>query len=146
MTGTSASSVGAASPLDLRSFPQAGVAVVFGASGGIGGALLAAIRAEQSFDHVVAFSRSTSPSIDLLDEASLERAASFAAEKGELRLVRRCCMDRRGIVNLSVRRAEGRRFFSEVRSGRSACLGDLAPNPEGALARSAGQSAVTVSG
>ena len=42
-----------------------------------------------------------------------------------------------GIVNLSVRWAEGRRFFSEVRSGRSACLGDLAPNPEGALARSA---------
>ncbi len=33
--------------------------------------------------------------------------------------------------------AEGRRFFSEVRSGRSACLGDLVPNPEGALARSA---------
>src|SRR5208283_5079019 len=87
VTGTSASSVGAASPLDLRSFPQAGVAFVFGASGGIGGALLAAIRAEQSFDHVVAFSRSTSPSIDLLDEASLERAASFAAEKGELHLV-----------------------------------------------------------
>ena len=42
-----------------------------------------------------------------------------------------------GIVNLSVRWAEGRRFSSEVRSGRSACLGDLAPNPEGALARSA---------
>ena len=42
-----------------------------------------------------------------------------------------------GIVNLSVRWAEGRRFFSEVRSGRSACLGDLAPNPERALARSA---------
>ena len=43
----------------------------------------------------------------------------------------------KGIVNLSVRWAEGRRFFSEVRSGRSACLGDLAPNPERALARSA---------
>ncbi len=41
-----------------------------------------------------------------------------------------------GIVNLSVRWAEGRRFLSEVRSGRSACLGDLAPNPKGALARS----------
>jgi hypothetical protein len=33
----------------------------------------------------------------------------------------------------------GRRkaIFLEVKSGRSACLGDLAPNPEGALARSA---------
>ena len=31
--------------LDLVSFPRAGVAVVFGASGGIGGALIEAIRA-----------------------------------------------------------------------------------------------------
>ena len=42
----------------------------------------------------------------------------------------------RGIVNLSVRWARGRRFFSEVRSDRSACP-YLAPNSEGALARSA---------
>ena len=73
--------------LTLESFPQAGVAVVFGASGGIGGALVEAIRAAEKFEHVVAFSRSTSPSIDLLDEASLERAAAFAADMGELRLV-----------------------------------------------------------
>lgn len=64
---------------DLVSFPQAGVAVVFGASGGIGRALVEAIRAAERFEHVVAFSRSTSPSIDLMDEASLERAAAFAA-------------------------------------------------------------------
>ncbi len=49
---------------------------------------------------------------------------------------RRSWRRRAGIVNLIVRWAEGRRFFSEVRSGHSACLGDLAPNPEGALARS----------
>jgi NAD(P)-dependent dehydrogenase (short-subunit alcohol dehydrogenase family) len=76
-----------AATVDLESFPQAGVAVVFGASGGIGGALLNAIRAAESFEHAVAFSRSTTPSIDLMDEASLERAAAFAADKGELRLV-----------------------------------------------------------
>lgn len=72
---------------DLGSFPQAGMAVIFGASGGIGGALVEAIRAAERFEHVVAFSRSTSPWIDLLDEASLERAAAFAADQGELRLV-----------------------------------------------------------
>jgi NAD(P)-dependent dehydrogenase (short-subunit alcohol dehydrogenase family) len=72
---------------DLRSFPKAGVAVIFGASGGIGGGLVEAIQAAERFEHVVAFSRSTSPSIDLLDEASLERAAAFAAARGELRLV-----------------------------------------------------------
>jgi NAD(P)-dependent dehydrogenase (short-subunit alcohol dehydrogenase family) len=72
---------------DLESFPPAGVAVVFGASGGIGRALVEAIRTAERFEHVVEFSRSASPSIDLLDEASLERAAAFAADKGDLRLV-----------------------------------------------------------
>ena len=72
---------------DLGSFPQAGVAVIFGASGGIGGALVEAIQAVGRFEHVIAFSRVTSPSIDLLDEASLERAAAFATTRGELRLV-----------------------------------------------------------
>lgn len=73
--------------VDLGSFSQPGVAVVFGAGGGIGGALVEAIRAAEKFEHVVTFSRSTSPSIDLLDESSLERAAAFAADLGELRLV-----------------------------------------------------------
>ena len=72
---------------DLGSFPQAGVAVIFGASGGIGGALVEAVQAAGRFDNVIAFSRGTSPSIDLLDEGSLERAAVFAAARGELRLV-----------------------------------------------------------
>ncbi len=73
--------------LGLASFPQPGVAVVFGAGGGIGEALVEAIRATKHFEQVVPFSRSTSPSIDLLDEASLERAAALAAGLGELRLV-----------------------------------------------------------
>jgi NAD(P)-dependent dehydrogenase (short-subunit alcohol dehydrogenase family) len=76
-----------AARVDLESFPKAGVAVVFGASGGIRGALAEGIRAAQRFERVVAFSRNNSPSVDLLDEASLERAAAFAASKGELRLV-----------------------------------------------------------
>ncbi len=71
----------------LRSFPQAGVAVIFGASGGIGEALVEVIQATERFEHVVAFSRSTSPPIDLLDEVSLERAVAFAAAQGELRLM-----------------------------------------------------------
>ncbi len=69
------------------SFQTRGVAVVFGASGGIGRALVQALLESQRFDHVVAFSRTTSVAIDLLDEASLERAAAFAASKGEIQLV-----------------------------------------------------------
>jgi NAD(P)-dependent dehydrogenase (short-subunit alcohol dehydrogenase family) len=64
-----------------------GVAVVFGAGGGIGAALVAALRAAARFEHVLAIGRRTSPAIDLTDEASLERAATFAADHGELRLV-----------------------------------------------------------
>ncbi len=79
---------GATSPgVDLGSFPPAGVAIVFGASGGIGRALVEALQTAKGFKKIVAFSRSTSPAIDLLDEASLARAASFAADQGELRLV-----------------------------------------------------------
>lgn len=87
MTGQFEPAGASVANVDLGSFPQPGVAVVFGAGGGIGGALVEAIRAAQTFEHVVAFSRSTSPSIDLLDEASLERAAAYAADLGELRLV-----------------------------------------------------------
>jgi len=77
----------AAGAIRLASFPEPGVAIVFGATGGIGAALVEAIRASGRFTDVLGFSRSTSPSIDLLDEDSLERAAVLAAECGDLRLV-----------------------------------------------------------
>jgi NAD(P)-dependent dehydrogenase (short-subunit alcohol dehydrogenase family) len=80
-------STGAIPIVDLGSFPKAGVAVVFGASGGIGSALVAALSSTGSFRQVAGFSRKSSPPIDLLDEASLERAATIASEAGELRLV-----------------------------------------------------------
>lgn len=67
--------------------PRPAVAVVVGAGGGIGGALLAALREEGRFARVVGLSRRSAPPIDLLDEASLARAAAFAAAQGELRLV-----------------------------------------------------------
>ncbi len=60
---------------------------MFGASGGIGNALIVALKVTSSFRKVVGFSRKTSPPIDLLDEASLERATTLAAELGDLRLV-----------------------------------------------------------
>jgi len=63
------------------------VAVVFGAGGGIGSALLSALQEQGRFNQVVGFGRRTQPAIDLLDEASLERATAFAAGFGEVRLV-----------------------------------------------------------
>jgi NAD(P)-dependent dehydrogenase (short-subunit alcohol dehydrogenase family) len=73
--------------LRLRSFARGGVAVVFGASGGVGGALVEALRTVDAFSQVIAISRNTVPAIDLLDEASIERAAKSASGQGELRLI-----------------------------------------------------------
>lgn len=75
------------SVVELGSFSKTGVAVIFGSGGGIGSALMDALRSNDSFAHLVGFNRKTTPSIDLMNEASLERAARFAAEMGELRLV-----------------------------------------------------------
>ena len=68
-------------------FPTGGIAVVFGASGGIGSALFERLQAGQNFRHVVGFSRASTPAIDLMSEATLKEAAYFAASKGEIRLV-----------------------------------------------------------
>jgi NAD(P)-dependent dehydrogenase (short-subunit alcohol dehydrogenase family) len=100
------------------------VAVVFGAGGGIGGALVDAIRAADAFAQVVAFSRSTSPPIDLLDEASLERAAALAADLGELRLV----FDATGFLHDERQRPEKSwRQLDQANLARSFALNAIGP-------------------
>ena len=68
-------------------FPEGGIAVVFGASGGIGSALVERLQASRNFRYVVGFSRASTPAMDLLIETSLKEAADFAASQGEIRLV-----------------------------------------------------------
>ena len=68
-------------------FPEGGIAVVFGASGGIGSALVERLQASRNFRYVVGFSRASMPAMDLLIETSLKEAADFAASQGEIRLV-----------------------------------------------------------
>ncbi len=67
--------------------PSHAVAVVVGAGGGIGGALLDRLHADGTFARVVALGRRTAPQLDLLDEASIAVAAAGIAASGELRLV-----------------------------------------------------------
>jgi NAD(P)-dependent dehydrogenase (short-subunit alcohol dehydrogenase family) len=72
----------------LSSLPPGGMAVVIGSTGGIGAALLAQLETDATFHTVVGLSRSSSPELDLCDEASIARAAQHVAELGvELRLV-----------------------------------------------------------
>jgi NAD(P)-dependent dehydrogenase (short-subunit alcohol dehydrogenase family) len=87
MSETSRSASGPTPPADFHSLSKTGVAVIFGSGGGIGNALMDALRSNGSFAHLVGFNRKTTPPIDLMNEASLEHAAKYAAGMGELRLV-----------------------------------------------------------
>ncbi|MBU1335642.1 MAG: SDR family NAD(P)-dependent oxidoreductase [Alphaproteobacteria bacterium] len=72
---------------DLATFPPTGLAVVIGASGGIGAALHQALSQSEGFDTVVGLSRSAD-GFDLTDEASIAQAAASVAALGlPLRLV-----------------------------------------------------------
>ena len=71
----------------LRSFPSGGTAVVIGASGAIGAAAADAIEASDAFARVVRLHRRSDPSLDLTEEASIERAAASLRDGPPVRLV-----------------------------------------------------------
>lgn len=76
--------------------PAGGVAIVVGASGGIGKALLARLSAQPRFRAVLGLGRTSSPRLDLTDEASIAAAARHVEALGaELRLV----IDASGILH-----------------------------------------------
>lgn len=64
-----------------------GVAVVIGATGGIGSAIAARMEAEGDFARVIRLSRGSQPSLDLTREETIAEAARFCAEQGEVRLI-----------------------------------------------------------
>ena len=66
----------------LESFPARGLALVIGASGGIGQVLLAQLRSEACFAHVLGFSRRSDPPLDVCREATIAHAADQAAGSG----------------------------------------------------------------
>jgi NAD(P)-dependent dehydrogenase (short-subunit alcohol dehydrogenase family) len=72
----------------VNSFPAGGIAVVIGASGGIGGAIAEALESGGHFNEVARLSRSSSPALDITSEPSIAQAAAdVAARGGKLRLV-----------------------------------------------------------
>jgi NAD(P)-dependent dehydrogenase (short-subunit alcohol dehydrogenase family) len=60
-----------------------GLAVIVGASGGIGRAMHAALAGNGFPGTIIGLSRSSDPSMDLLDEASIEAAARHVASQGQ---------------------------------------------------------------
>lgn len=72
----------------LSSFPEPASAIVVASRGGIGGALVDALKASDRFDTVVGLSRGDREPLDLLDEASIAAAADrMRALEAPLRLV-----------------------------------------------------------
>lgn len=68
--------------------PPSELALVTGASGGIGAALLQALRAGDGRRTVIGLGRNTTPPVDVTDEASIAAAAAFVGEQAlPLRLV-----------------------------------------------------------
>ena len=72
--------------IDLQSFPTGGMAVVLGASGGIGSALEAALRQSGAFETVLGLSRSAD-GFDLGDEASIAQIGRASCRERVFRAV-----------------------------------------------------------
>lgn len=68
-------------------FPAGGRAVVIGATGGIGAAVLAALENSSAFANVIGLSRAGPPPFDITDEPSVAAAAAALAEGPPVRLV-----------------------------------------------------------
>jgi NAD(P)-dependent dehydrogenase (short-subunit alcohol dehydrogenase family) len=87
---------------DCTSFRAGGIAVVFGAGGGIGNALVRRLIADRRCARVIGLSRSSTPAIDLLTETSLRDTAVFAAGLGDMRLI----IDATGFLHDETQRPE----------------------------------------
>jgi len=72
----------------LNSFPAGSSAIVIGGTGGIGAAVVDHLTQSSQFQTVLSLGRSTSPALDLGDEASIAAAAGHAKSSlSEIRLI-----------------------------------------------------------
>ena len=78
------------------------IAVVIGATGGIGRALAQALSHDAAYDLIIGLSRSSAPPLDLLSEPSIAAAAAFIATQGAPRLI----IDATGVLQSETIKAE----------------------------------------
>ena len=79
----------------MKSFPQGGLAVVIGACGGIGKALVHALERSTTFAATIGFSRSSGPALDLHNESNIAACAEHVARAGVPRLI----LDATGVLH-----------------------------------------------
>ena len=73
--------------MQMDSFPEGYRALVIGASGGIGAALVEVLRSDPRCASVTELARSTTPPLDLADSISIEQAATEVAGQGPFHLI-----------------------------------------------------------
>ena len=78
------------------------LAVVIGASGGIGSALTHALAQSARYHAVIGLSRSGTPSLELTSEPSIKACAAFVAEQGVPHLI----VDATGVLQTDARKPE----------------------------------------
>lgn len=83
-------------------FKSNAIAVVIGATGGIGNALTRALSHHAAYAAVIGLSRSSTPPLDLTSEASIAAAAAFINEQGAPRLI----IDATGVLQSETVKAE----------------------------------------
>ena len=88
----------------MRSLPEGYRALVIGASGAIGGALLQRLQSDSRCAAVLGVSRQSMPGLDLLSEASIAACAQALAAQGPFHLV----LDATGALTLNERGPEKR--------------------------------------
>jgi NAD(P)-dependent dehydrogenase (short-subunit alcohol dehydrogenase family) len=88
----------------MTSLPEGYRALVVGATGAIGGALLQQLLADPRCAAVVGVSRQSTPGLDLLSEPSIQACAQALAEQGPFHLV----LDATGALTLNGRGPEKR--------------------------------------
>lgn len=73
---------------ERHAFPSDGLALVIGATGGIGKAMTDCLRDSGQFGHVIGLARGAEPALDVTDEESIAAAAQCLGQRKEpLRLV-----------------------------------------------------------
>jgi len=72
---------------DMQSFTKNFSAIIFGATGGIGAALVAALEQNPACARVIPLSRATTPRLDIEDEASIAAASAALAPDGPYALM-----------------------------------------------------------
>ena len=88
----------------MSSLPEGYRALVVGATGAIGGALMQQLQADPRCAAVVGVSRQSTPDLDLLSEPSIEACAPALAEQGPFHVV----LDATGALTLNGRGPEKR--------------------------------------